>query len=231
MKTEPHILFEDQEILVCEKPAGVPVESARIGTADMVSILRNYLAAKPEVSGIPYVGLVHRLDQPVQGVMVFAKTKKSAANLSAQVSGGRMKKIYQAVVEGNPPEESGQLTDWLFKNRKTNTSEIVKEGTKGAKKAMLNYRVLERRDGRALVEVELLTGRHHQIRVQMANQGAGIWGDTKYNPRFQKVKRRYQQIGLYATRLEFEHPVTGEHMVFKNEPEGEAFEVIEMEDF
>ncbi|MDY3919431.1 MAG: RluA family pseudouridine synthase [Candidatus Limivivens sp.] len=231
MKTEPHILFEDQEILVCEKPAGVPVESARIGTADMVSILRNYLAAKPEVSGIPYVGLVHRLDQPVQGVMVFAKTKKSAANLSAQVSGGRMKKIYQAVVEGNPPEESGQLTDWLFKNGKTNTSEIVKEGTKGAKKAMLNYRVLERRDGRALVEVELLTGRHHQIRVQMAGAGMPLAGDRKYgkadNLPEQKMPDKagdgmpsvLEHVALCAVRLTFCHPKTGKELTFTCKPD------------
>ena len=127
------------------------------------------------------------------------------------------------------------LEDYLVKDGKTNTSKVVKKGTKGAKKAQLQYEVLDvfETDSGILsyVLIELITGRHHQIRVQMASRGCGIYGDTKYNPQFSKTKKQYQQIALFATRLEFEHPSTGEHMVFKCEPEGDAFEVIELDEF
>ena len=123
----------------------------------------------------------------------------------------------------------------VVKDGKTNTSKVVKKGTKGAKKAQLQYEVLDvfETDSGILsyVLIELITGRHHQIRVQMASRGCGIYGDTKYNPQFSKTKKQYQQIALFATRLEFEHPSTGEHMVFKCEPEGDAFEVIELDEF
>lgn len=127
------------------------------------------------------------------------------------------------------------LEDYLIKDGKNNTARIVKKGTKGAKKAQLEYEVLDvfETDSGILsyVLIELITGRHHQIRVQMAGRGCGIYGDTKYNPQFSKTKKKYQQIALFATRLEFEHPRTGEHMVFKCEPEGDAFEVIELDEF
>ena len=127
------------------------------------------------------------------------------------------------------------LTDYLLKDGKTNTSKTVSKGTKGAKEARLEYEVLDRIETDQGVYtyalIHLLTGRHHQIRVQCAYAGAGIWGDTKYNPKFQKVKRRYMQIGLYSTRLEFQHPSSGERMIFKTEPEGEAFEILEVDEF
>ncbi len=136
---------------------------------------------------------------------------------------------------GELPDEAGELTDYLVRDPKTNTSKVANKGDKGAKKAVLSYEVLdvfETDEGvLSYVLIELQTGRHHQIRVQLALRGCGIWGDTKYNPRFAKTKRTYRQIGLYASRLELAHPVTGERMVFKHEPEGEAFDVIEMEDF
>ena len=229
------ILYEDEDILVCIKPFGVPVQSDKSRDADLLTYLKHHVFEEEELDEEPYLAMVHRLDRPVGGVMVFAKNQKAAANLSDQVQDGTMIKFYQAVVTGELPEECGILEDYLVKDGKTNTSKVVKKGTKGAKKAELEYEVLdvmETDEGiLSYILIELVTGRHHQIRVQLASRGVGIYGDTKYNPGFSKIKKNYQQIALYATRLEFEHPVSGEHMVFKTEPEGDAFDVIELDEF
>ena len=228
------ILYEDNDIIVCVKPYGVPVQGDKSRDTDVLSYLKNYIFEKEEMEEEPYLALIHRLDRPVGGVMVFAKTQEAAADLSDQVQDGTMIKFYQAVLTGELPDEFGTLEDYLVKDGKTNLSKVVKKGTKGAKKAILDYEVLdvfETDEGiLSYVLIQLVTGRHHQIRVQTSSRGAGIYGDTKYNPRFSKTKRRYIQIALYATRLEFEHPSTGEHMIFKCEPEGEAFEVIELDE-
>ena len=136
-------------------------------------------------------------------------------------------------VDGKIENKSGTLEDYLYKDERNNISKVVNKGKKNAKFAKLDYDVIKYDEVKnlSLVKVNLHTGRHHQIRVQMAGKKAGIWGDTKYNPKFQKVKKKYQQIALYASRLEFIHPVTGEHMVFKNEPEGKAFEIIDLDEF
>ncbi len=233
MKVE--ILYEDADILVCVKPYGMPAQGDKSHDTDVLSYLKNYLYEKEELEDAPYLAMVHRLDRPVGGIMVFAKTQTAAANLSDQVQDGGMIKFYQAVLTGELPDAFGTLEDYLLKDGKNNTAKVVKKGTKGAKQAELDYEVLdvfETDDGiLTYVLIQLITGRHHQIRVQMASRGAGIYGDTKYNPMFARTKRKYQQIALFATRLEFSHPATGEHMVFKCEPEGEAFEVIELEEF
>lgn len=229
------ILYEDEEILVCVKPYGMPVQGDKSRDMDLLSYLKNRIFEEEELEEEPYLAMVHRLDRPVGGVMVFAKTQKAAADLSDQVQDGRMIKFYQAVVTGEMPDDMGILEDYLLKDGKTNTAKVVKKGTKGAKYASLQYEVLDvfETDNGVLsyLLIELQTGRHHQIRVQLASRGAGIYGDTKYNADFQKVKKTYQQIALFATRLEFEHPKTGEHLVFKCEPEGNAFEVIELDEF
>ncbi len=233
MKVE--ILYEDADLIVCVKPYGMPTQGDKSHDIDLLSYLKRYIYEKEELEEEPYLAVVHRLDRPVGGIMVLAKSQNAAADLSDQVQDGGMVKFYQAVLTGELPDEFGTLQDYLLKDGKTNTSKVVKKGTKGAKRAELDYEVLdvmETDEGiLTYVLIQLITGRHHQIRVQMANQGAGIYGDTKYNPRFAKTKRIYQQVALFATRLEFEHPVTGEHMVFKCEPEGEAFEVIELDEF
>lgn len=233
MKLE--ILHEDEDIIVCVKPYGMPVQGDRSHDTDVLSYLKNHVFENEELEEEPYLAMVHRLDRPVGGVMVFAKNQRAAAKLSDQMQDGNMVKFYQAVLTGELPQESGVLEDYLVKDGKTNTSKVVKKGTKGAKKARLAYEVLDVLETDAgilsYVLVELITGRHHQIRVQMASRGCGIYGDTKYNPQFAKVKKKYQQIALFATRLEFTHPATGEHMVFKCEPEGDAFEVIELDEF
>lgn len=233
MKVE--ILHEDADIIVCVKPYGMPAQGDKSRDTDLLSYLKNHIFEEEELEEEPYLAMVHRLDRPVGGIMVFAKNQRAAARLSDQVQGGTMVKFYQAILTGELPDECGVLEDYLVKDGKTNTSKIVKKGTKGAKRAQLEYEVLDvfETDQGILsyVLIDLITGRHHQIRVQMAGRGAGIYGDTKYNPLFAKTKKKYQQIALFATRLEFEHPVTGEHMIFKCEPEGDAFEVIELDEF
>ena len=120
------------------------------------------------------------------------------------------------------------MVDYLLRDGKTNTTKVVKKGEKGSKRAELYYED----DGTlSYVKIELVTGRHHQIRAQFASRGCGIWGDTKYNPKFAKTKRKYKQIGLFSSRMEFTHPITGEEIVIKKEPEGEAFEVLDLDEF
>lgn len=231
---KPDILYEDEYIIACVKPCGVPAQGDKSNDEDMVSILKNYLFDQADDDREPYLAAIHRLDRPVGGIMLFAKNQEAAAKLSDQVQDGTMVKYYQAVLTGSLPDFEGEMTDYLVSDPKTNTAKIVKKGTKGAKRAELYYEVLDEFDTDegtlTYVLIELVTGRHHQIRAQMAAHGAGIWGDTKYNPLFTKTKRRYKQIGLYASRLEFTHPVTGEEIVIKNEPTGEAFEAIELDE-
>lgn len=233
MKVE--ILHEDADMIVCVKPYGMPAQGDKSRDTDLLSFLKNHIFEEEELEEEPYLAMVHRLDRPVGGIMVFAKNQKAAARLSDQVQDGTMVKFYQAILTGELPDECGILEDYLVKDGRTNTSKIAKKGTKGAKKAQLKYEVLDvfETDQGVLsyVLIQLITGRHHQIRVQMAGRGAGIYGDTKYNPLFAKTKKKYQQIALFATRLEFEHPISGEHMIFKCEPEGDAFEVIELDEF
>lgn len=229
------ILYEDKDVIVCVKPYGMPAQGDKSRDTDLLSYLKNHIFEAEEMEEEPYLAMVHRLDRPVGGIMVFAKNQRAAANLTDQIQDGTMIKFYQAIVTGELPGECGVMTDYLVKDGRTNTSRLVKKGTKGAKKAELEYEVLdvfETDDGiLSYVLIELKTGRHHQIRVQMAGRGTGIYGDTKYNPLFTKTKKKYQQIALFATRLEFEHPVSGEHMVFKVEPEGDVFDVIELDEF
>ncbi len=235
MKMKIDILYEDSDILVCVKPYGIPVQSDKTRDTDMLTYLKNLIFERDNMDEEPYLAIVHRLDRPVGGVMVFAKNQAAAANLSDQIQDGNVIKYYQAVLTGELQDDMGTMTDYLLKDGKTNTTKIVDRDVKGAKKAVLDYEVLDvfETDNGVLtyVLVQLITGRHHQIRVQMAGRNAGIYGDTKYNPKFMNTKKKYQQMALYSTRLEFDHPSTGERMVFKSEPEGDAFEVIELDEF
>ena len=212
------IIYEDLHILVCRKPAGLAVQNASFGRKDLESMLKTYLFEKDGKAN-PYLGIIHRLDQPVQGLVVFAKNPKSAADLSAQVQDGRMKKYYRAVTCGIPEKKEERLVNYLKKNSRTNLSECVSEKVQGAKKAELYYHVLEEKDNYALLEIELFTGRHHQIRVQMVKNQTPLYGDQKYNKNAQKG----EQIALCASRLEFYHPATGKKMQYDCKPEGGAF--------
>ncbi|MDO5146310.1 MAG: RluA family pseudouridine synthase [Eubacteriales bacterium] len=231
-KTIP-VQYEDDSILVCEKPAGMPVQPDATRNVDLETYFKNYLFSKQEGEEEPYLTAVHRLDRPVGGLMVFAKTKQAAANLSEQIQNHEFEKCYQAVVCGELPEEFGSFEDYLLRDGKANMSRVVAWGTAGAKKAELEYELIdciETKNGvLSWVLIMLATGRHHQIRVQFASRGIGLYGDTKYNPLFQKTKKKYIPLGLYSTRLAFCHPVTGEKMTFKTEPQGEAFELMDVE--
>lgn len=219
------ILFEDNEILVCHKKAGVPVQSANTRTKDMVSLLRNYLALQGERTDIH---VVHRLDQPVEGVLVFAKTKKAAAGLTRQITEGSMKKTYLAVCKRSDESlalpETGEevlLTDYLQKDGKTNMSRVVPKGSKDAKKAELIYKIrqISKETGHILAEIDLHTGRHHQIRVQMAHAGLGLVGDRKYGD-----PDGTDGLGLCSAALAFVHPATGKKMKFETTPQAAVFD-------
>lgn len=231
---QKNIVFEDNDMLVVYKPAGIATQTARVGQQDMISELKNYLSAKPEYKSAkePYLGLVHRLDQPVTGILVFAKTREAAAALSRQITGGTFHKYYYAIVYGKPPKEEGRLENYLYKEGKTNQSVIVKKDFPGAKKAVLYYRqiktlmALEAFQETTLMEVELITGRHHQIRVQMAAEGMPLLGDGKYGG--EEVKKFSRDIGcrnvaLCAYKLKFNHPETGREICFTRLPQEEIF--------
>ena len=212
------ILFEDEHIMVVKKDAGIPVQAGKLRMMDLQGLIKNELYKRNRKGGEPYLGLIHRLDQPVEGVMVFAKTPFAAGSLSEQVTDGRMKKHYLALLCGKPETNEGTLVDYLVKDGRTNTSSVAKAGEKDAKRSELNYKVLKRNDETTLVEVELITGRHHQIRVQMANAGWPLYGDTKYNPAFQETKE-HVQTALCAYQLSFVHPKSKKVMEFSIEPD------------
>lgn len=231
------ILYEDSHILVCRKPAGLAVQSARPGAPDMESLLKNYLAADGgsgrrdnsasgkknefrETSGIPWIAVVHRLDQPVEGVLVFAKTLPAAKDLSRQIAAGEMTKIYLAVTCGTVPAKEGILEDYLKKDGRTNTSAVVPKGTPGSKRAVLSYEVLEELPaGNKLLRIHLQTGRHHQIRVQLAHAGMPLLGDRKYG----SPETSVYPLALCAHSLTFRHPATKKTMNFCVLPEGAGF--------
>lgn len=206
MNIQDYILYEDQYILVCQKEAGIAVQTARISQMDLESALKNYLAAKNNNDRkMPYLAVIHRLDQPVRGVLVFAKTPLAAKNLNAQVTNHSIGKYYLAEVDGVIPKEGDTLEDYLIKDARTNTSKVVKADTPNSKKAVLHYKKKDEHT----VEIELVTGRHHQIRVQLSHAGMPLKGDTKYNPRALSGR-----LGLCAYRLVFKHPKTGKEMEF-----------------
>lgn len=219
------IIFEDEHIIVCYKPSGVPTQTAKLGAVDMVSLLKNYLYKNQKEKKEPYVGVIHRLDQPVEGILVFAKTPFAAKELNKGMQNGSgFGKYYKAVLCGVPSEKTGMLENYLVKDGKTNTSRVCTATEKDAKKAVLEYEVLNDN----LVRIKLHTGRHHQIRVQMANIGCPIWGDTKYgvDKDSANVDKSWKQIALCAYRLEFIHPKTKKKMEFEIEPKGEGFVTI-----
>ena len=226
MKPEDMIIYEDREILVCYKEAGIPVQSANIQVQDLESMLKNYLRS-------PYLGIIQRLDQPVEGLLVFAKSPEAAKGLNRQMQEQKIQKYYLAVTQSVPSEKEGKLEDYLMKSRDRNTSQVVKKGTRGSKRAYLEYRVLEEKDEKALLQIKLGTGRHHQIRVQTAHAGFPLWGDQKYNPLATAEFGPKIFPALCAWKLEFTHPATGKKLCFRKKPEMEIFQkfatVMEME--
>lgn len=210
------VIFEDNHIIVVEKQPNIPSQSDKTGDIDMLTLVKDYIKEKYNKPGNVYLGLVHRLDRPVGGVMVFAKTSKAASRLSEQVRQKIFKKKYLAVVDGKIENENGTLEDYLYKDERNNISKVVNKEKKNAKIAKLDYKVLAYSEVKdlSLVEINLHTGRHHQIRVQLSNFGHSIFGDQKYGTRGQG-----KQIALWAYELTIEHPITKEEMVFKDLPE------------
>ena len=208
------ILYEDNHIIVVMKPqnlASCPDES---GDENLLDMLKGYIKATYSKPGNVYVGLVHRLDRPTGGVMVFAKTSKAAGRLGEQMKTGDFEKKYLAVLNGAPHEEVGTLKNWLKKNTVNNMVYLAPQGTEGAKLASLDYRILQKEEELALAQIKLHTGRSHQIRVQMAGIAHPVYGDMRYGgERAQKGK-----LALWAYSLSFTHPVTKERLLFLCEP-------------
>lgn len=217
------IFYEDRDMIVVKKPVGMEAQSTHSFAPDLVSEIRKHISRLSTAGGEPYVGVIHRLDKPVGGIMVYAKTRQAAAALSRQVQDGKMQKMYMAVVCGRPVDNVDNFVDYLLKDKEKNLSKIVEKGINGAKRAELRYEVMgtvKEERVLALVKVWLITGRHHQIRVQFAGHGMPLWGDSRYNPEFAGMR---EPIGLSACELKVMHPVTGEEMRFWMEPEGEIF--------
>lgn len=205
-----NILFEDNHLLVVEKPVNMPVCEDESRDLDLLTVLKNYIKEKYQKPGNVYLGLVHRLDRPVGGVMVFAKTSKAAARLSSQVSKHELEKTYLAVVCGKTPE-SGKCFDYLVKDQKKNQSYVTDK--EHGKEARLSYHRLGYKDNFSLVEIHLETGRSHQIRVQFSSRGYPLVGDAKYN----KNHDGKTTVALFAKKLSFYHPVTKEKLTFELE--------------
>lgn len=241
------IVFEDDYIVICHKPSGFPTQTGNVGRADCVSELKNYLSARAKKPGEPYLGIVHRLDQPVEGLLVFAKTKAAAEALSSQLGDGLLNKRYYAVVYGMPyirecaGEEAGAVAEserwmkvehYMEKDARVSAARIVPEDKAGAKVARLQYRVMDSLPQRGIAKVEVIleTGRFHQIRAQMSHLGHPLLGDIKYGTEESKEKSKelgIKNTALCAYSLDLVHPMTKERMGFICKPENPAFRLFE----
>lgn len=199
------VLHEDNHVLVVVKPQNVPSQADSSKDKDMLTVVKEYIKNKYDKKGAAFAGLVHRLDRPTGGVMVFAKTSKAAERLAEQMQSGEFEKEYLCITCKEPQRKKDTLVNYLKKNEKENKVEIVPMATDGAKKAILHYETLTDYKGFALVRVKLETGRSHQIRVQMSNIGAPLYGDQKYGA---DEKTFGKNLALWATKLSFNHPVT-----------------------
>ena len=211
-----NVIYEDNHIIVVEKPVNIPSQGDKTGDKDMLNIIKEYLKIKYNKLGEVYLGLVHRLDRPTGGIMVFAKTSKAASRLSEQIRNNEFHKSYLCIVDGKMEKDKDTFEDYLYKNERTNTSRIAKPNEKNAKKAVLDYEVLKYNEeiNLSVIKVNLHTGRHHQIRVQFASRNHALYGDQKYGSR-----GRGKQLALWAYLLNFKHPTTKENLTFTIEPE------------
>lgn len=207
----PKIIFEDNHLLVVEKPVNIPVQGDNTNDLDMLNLLKQDLKVRYNKPGEVYLGLVHRLDRPVGGIMVFAKTSKAAARLSDQIRTRIFKKTYLAIVRGIPQKQNCTLRDYLLKDSSNNMVSVVRKGIKDAKEAILDYEVIESKGELSLLKVQLHTGRPHQIRVQLSNAGLPLYGDQRYGA---DVNKPGQQIALWAHCVTFTHPTKKEEMTF-----------------
>lgn len=228
------IIYEDAHVIVAYKPAGLATQTAKIGQADMVSELKNYLSAAQK-GKTSYLGVIHRLDQPVEGLLVFAKSKQAAAGLTKQLTQGTLNKHYYAVICGNPSVQEGKLVDYLYKDAAGKAQVVTgqQEQYPEAKKAVLQYRVVKNLSTEKpvfLADIHIDTGRFHQIRSQMAHAGMPLLGDSKYGTEESLAysgEWGIRNVALCAYSVEFSHPVTGKKLSFQVEPEGKAFTMFE----
>lgn len=208
------VLYEDNHLIVVVKPPDIPVQGDISGALDLLTLLKEDIKVRYNKPGNVFLGLVHRLDRPVGGVMVFAKTSKAASRISEQIRSHEIEKVYLCVVEGVPEPLQGHLINNLLKDHKNNVVSVVEFGISGAKEAVLDYEVLAQKQGLSLVKINLHTGRSHQIRVQMSNNGTPLIGDTKYG--YQGDKRH--KIALWSHQIGIKHPTTKERMLFTSSP-------------
>jgi 23S rRNA pseudouridine1911/1915/1917 synthase len=215
MKAVPPILYEDNHLLVVVKPVNIPSQADDSGDPDLLTILKADIKARYQKPGNVYLGLVHRLDRPVGGVMAFAKTSKAASRLSEQIRTREFQKNYLAVIHGSPEGLNSRLRHYLWKDQSNNTVKAFNQPRPEAKEAILEYEVIGRRDNLSLVKIHLTTGRSHQIRVQFAAISHPLYGDQKYGA---DLSRPGQQIALWSAELRFKHPTRDEIIQFKSDP-------------
>lgn len=240
------IIYEDQQIIAVHKPAGFPTQTSKIGQQDVVSEMKNHIAAdngQNQECGVPYIALINRLDQPVEGIVLLGKDENTARELSRQIQTHEMEKKYYAIISGRIPMEEKTLVDYMRKNMRTNLSEIAENGKdKDVKRAELSYQVMESVDNRmeigmdcveytaTLMDITLKTGRHHQIRLQMAHAGMPLMGDQKYgSAESMELSRKIHQkdVALCAYHLAFLHPRTKKKMCVEIKPDGMLFQSFE----
>ena len=206
-----NILYEDNHVLCVVKPANLPVQADNTKDEDLLTLVKQYLKEKYNKPGNVYLGLVHRLDRPVGGAMILAKTSKAASRLSESIRIRAIDKVYYAILDGVPKKQSDTLVDYLTKDTKTNMVSVT--NAKVGKKSILHYQVLATKNGHTLVEIHLETGRPHQIRVQFASRNLPLVGDQRYNKNAKKV-----QIALWAVSLTFPHPTTKDKITIHSDP-------------
>lgn len=206
------VLYEDNHIIIVNKECGEIVQGDKTGDRTLADDVKAYIKETCAKPGAVFLGVVHRLDRPVSGVVVFARTSKALTRLNDMFRNGEVRKTYHALVKNKPPKDEDELTNWLVRNEQQNKSYAYDKEVPKSKKAVLNYRVIEKTDNYYLLEIALHTGRHHQIRCQLAHIGCPIKGDLKYGaPR----SNPDGGISLMAQSVEFTHPVSKEHICVK----------------
>ncbi len=219
---QPVILYEDEFLICAVKPDGIPTQPDKTGDMDMVTILTYYLKEKKYQN--PYIGLIHRLDRPVGGILLFSKNKDIDYKLAKMLQENKIKKEYLAVVCGKA-KQTDTLEDYLLKNGKLNLSFVVDQKVKNSKKSVLTYKKIqilnEEEKYYSLLKIKLLTGRHHQIRVQLSHAGIPIWGDQKYNLLQKWGKNNI--LALWAYQLAFKHPITNKSVLLQCFPKNDPF--------